>query len=68
MTPRWYSAYNKITHESRTFRSNNPIGVAYEMLGGSKYEFTEIGDNHWIVDDKLEIKELYNINPNSLLK
>lgn len=38
------------------------------MLGGSKYEFTEIGDNHWIVDDKLEIKELYNINPNSLLK
>ncbi len=63
MTPKWYDANNKETSESRTFRSNNPLGVAFDMLGKDKYEFKELSDGHWLVDNKLEIKELKNINP-----
>lgn len=67
MTPKWYTTYNKTTQDSRTFRSNNPIGVAFEMLGGDKYVFAEI-DNGWIINNELVVTELNNINPNSLLK
>lgn len=68
MTPKWYSAGNKITKETRTFRSNNPLGVAFEMLGGGKYSIKEISENHWLIDEKLEVKEINNINPHWSLK
>ena len=63
---KWYNAHNRETHESRTFRSNNPIGAAFEMLGtpcNERYDFKEISDRRWIVNNKLELKEINNINP-----
>lgn len=67
MTPKWYSAYNRTTRDSRTFRSNNPIGVAFEMLGGDKYWFKETEDG-WLVDDIMEIREMKNVNPDWRLR
>lgn len=63
MTPKWYTANNMLTGAANTFRSNNPIGVAFEMFGQDKYSFTEISEGYWIVDNKLEIRKLKNINP-----
>lgn len=62
MIPKWYNAHNRATDESRTFRSNNPVGVAFDMLGGDKYEFVELGSG-WLVNNVLEIRELKNVNP-----
>lgn len=63
MIPNWYNLHNKDTGESRSFRSNDPLGVAFKELGNDKYAFKEIEPDHWLVDNKLEVREIKNINP-----